>query len=120
MGSRRCNFARLFKSASHTFEIHDYCTSQNIPVWHGGMLESGIGRAGNIALASLANFSLPGDISASRRYYHDDIIDPPIEIDPDGTITVPDGPGIGVAVNIGKLDYCTLQQKSFKCKGPKH
>lgn len=105
---------------TEAIKIHDYCTSQNIPVWHGGMLESGIGRAGNIALASLANFSLPGDISASRRYYHDDIIDPPIEIDPDGTITVPDGPGIGVAVNIGKLDYCTLQQKSFKCKGPKH
>ena len=52
--------------------IHDYCASMNIPVWHGGMLESGIGRAGNVALASLPNFTLPGDISASKRYYKEE------------------------------------------------
>ena len=64
-----------------------------IPVWHGGMLESGIGRAHNIHLASLPNFSLPGDIAASKRYYQPDLIDPPIDIAADGTIAVPDGPG---------------------------
>ncbi len=57
-------------------KIHDYCTSMNIPVWHGGMLESGIGRAGNVALASLSNFTLPGDMSASKRYYKEDIVVP--------------------------------------------
>lgn len=56
--------------------IHEYCASKNIPVWCGGMLESGIGRAGNVALASLPNFTLPGDISASKRYYKEDIVEP--------------------------------------------
>jgi len=61
-------------------KIHDLCASMNIPVWHGGMLESGIGRAGNVALASLPNFTLPGDISASKRYYKEDIVDPAFEV----------------------------------------
>ena len=69
--------------------IHDYCASMNIPVWHGGMLESGIGRAGNVALASLPNFTLPGDISASKRYYKEDIVEPEFVVNPDGTMDVP-------------------------------
>ena len=68
------------------------------PVWHGGMLESGIGRAHNIHLASLPNFTLPGDIAASKRYYEPDLIEPGIEVSPDGTIAVPTGPGIGVNI----------------------
>ncbi len=78
--------------------LHDLCAAHEIPVWHGGMLETGVGRAHNIHLASLPNFSLPGDIAASRRYFDPDLVDPPIEVRPDGTIAVPDGPGIGVTV----------------------
>lgn len=93
--------------------IHDYCASQKIPVWCGGMLESGIGRAGNIALASLPNFTLPGDISASKRYYKEDIIEPEFILNPDGTMDVPTKPGIGVEVNEKKLNSVTIQKKIF-------
>jgi O-succinylbenzoate synthase len=94
--------------------IHDYCSSMNIPVWHGGMLESGIGRAGNVALASLPNFILPGDISASKRYYKQDIVEPEFVVNPDGTMDVPEKPGIGVEVNMKMLDYVTVRSESFK------
>ena len=63
-----------------SIELHDLCAAHGIPVWHGGMLESGIGRAHNIHLASLPNFSLPGDIAASKRYYQPDLIEPAIEV----------------------------------------
>ncbi|MGB5894985.1 MAG: o-succinylbenzoate synthase, partial [Ignavibacteriaceae bacterium] len=94
--------------------IHDYCGSRNIPVWHGGMLESGIGRAGNVALASLPNFTLPGDISASKRYYKDDIVKPEFVVNPDGTMEVPTKPGIGVEVDVKRLDKVTVVKKEFK------
>jgi O-succinylbenzoate synthase len=71
------------------------------------MLETGIGRAHNVHLASLPNFTLPGDIAASRRYYQPDLIDPPIEVRPDGTIPVPDGPGIGVHIIRERVDRVT-------------
>jgi o-succinylbenzoate synthase len=87
--------------------IHDLCALKNIPVWCGGMLESGIGRAGNVALASLPNFTLPGDISASKRYYKEDIVEPLFEVNPDGTMDVPSLPGIGVEVNMKNLDNVT-------------
>jgi O-succinylbenzoate synthase len=93
--------------------IHDYCASKNIPVWHGGMLESGIGRAGNVALASLPNFTLPGDISASKRYYKEDIVEPEFLINPDGTMDVPTNPGLGVEVNLIKLKKVTVSKKEF-------
>ncbi|MFA6596971.1 MAG: o-succinylbenzoate synthase [Ignavibacteriaceae bacterium] len=93
--------------------IHDYCASKNIPVWHGGMLESGIGRAGNIALASLPNFTLPGDISASKRYYKNDIVEPEFVVNKDGTIDVPSEPGIGVEINIERLEKVTLRKAVF-------
>ncbi|NCB97318.1 MAG: o-succinylbenzoate synthase [Bacteroidia bacterium] len=89
--------------------IHDYCASMGIPVWHGGMLESGIGRAGNVALASLPNFTLPGDISASKKYYKEDIVDPPFVVNPDGTMDVPQGPGIGVEINMKNLEKFTVR-----------
>ena len=76
--------------------LHDLAQTHGIPVWHGGMLESGIGRAHNIHLSTLRNFSLPGDVAASRRYFSPDLIDPEIEVRADGTIAVPAGPGIGV------------------------
>lgn len=94
--------------------IHDYCAAKNIPVWHGGMDESGIGRAGNVALASLPNFRLPGDISASRRYYKEDIVDPPFEVAPDGTMAVPTGPGIGVTVLEDRLERVTVRREEFR------
>ena len=79
--------------------IHDLCQRHNIPVWCGGMLESGIGRAHNIALSTLPNFVLPGDVSASQRYWKRDVIDPWVEVSPSGTITVPEGPGFGFALD---------------------
>jgi o-succinylbenzoate synthase len=93
--------------------IHDYCASKKIPVWCGGMLESGIGRAGNAALASLQNFSLPGDISASRRYYKEDIVCPEFTVNSDGTMDVPAGPGIGVEINMQMLDKVTVSKITF-------
>jgi o-succinylbenzoate synthase len=93
--------------------IHDYCASMNIPVWCGGMLESGIGRAGNVALASLSNFTLPGDISASKRYYTEDIVEPEFVVNPDGTMDVPTKPGIGVEVNMKMLEKVTVRSERY-------
>lgn len=98
---------------TESVKIHDYCASVNAPVWHGGMLESGIGRAGNVALASLQNFVLPGDISASKRYYRDDIVEPEFLVNPDGTMDVPEKPGIGVEVNMKMLDKVTVRKEIF-------
>ena len=87
---------------SPALAIHDLCHSRGIPVWCGGMLESGIGRAHNIALASLPAFSLPGDISASSRYFARDVIVPEVLVEADGTVEVPHGPGLGFEID---LDY---------------
>lgn len=78
--------------------IHDVCADRDVPVWCGGMLEMGIGRAANVHLASLPNFRLPGDVSASARYFETEIIGEPFSVQPDGTMKVPTGPGIGVTV----------------------
>ncbi|MBI3741318.1 MAG: o-succinylbenzoate synthase [Chloroflexi bacterium] len=99
---------------SESKKIHDACAARNVPVWHGGMLESGIGRAGNIALASLENFRLPGDISASKRYFSEDIVEPEFEMNRDGTITVPTQPGIGVEVKMNRLERVTQSRAEFK------
>jgi O-succinylbenzoate synthase len=80
--------------------IHNHCYSKNVPVWCGGMLESGIGRAHNIALASLPGFILPGDISASSRYFARDVIIPEVRVAPDGTVEVPRNPGLGFDVDV--------------------
>ena len=96
-----------------SIELHDLCAANGIPVWHGGMLESGIGRAHNIHLASLPNFTLPGDIAASKRYYQPDLIEPAIEIGADGTIPVPTGPGIGVNIVRDRIDQATLRHVSL-------
>jgi O-succinylbenzoate synthase len=96
-----------------SIRLHDLCAAHNVPVWHGGMLETGIGRAHNIHLASLPNFSLPGDIAASQRYYNPDLIDPPIVVAADGTIAVPDGPGIGVHIVAERVDRATLRAVSL-------
>jgi O-succinylbenzoate synthase len=75
--------------------VHDICRQHSVPVWCGGMLETGIGRAHNIALSTLPNFTLPGDVSASKRYWEEDLIDPEVTVSSRGTIAVPQGPGIG-------------------------
>ena len=90
--------------------IHDLCAENNIPVWCGGMLETGIGRASNLALASLPNFKLPGDISATDRYYHEDITNESFSLNPDSTIDVPTGIGLGVTLNENAVKKYTIRQ----------
>jgi O-succinylbenzoate synthase len=96
-----------------SIRLHDLCAENGIPVWHGGMLETGIGRAHNIHLASLPNFSLPGDIAASKRYYQPDLIEPAIEVAPDGTVAVPDAPGIGVTIVAERVERATERMVSL-------
>jgi O-succinylbenzoate synthase len=91
--------------------IHDLCQRNNVPVWCGGMLESGIGRAQNIAMSTLPNFSLPGDVTASRRYWHEDVIAPEVTVSPQGTIKVPNGPGIGFAPRLDRIGSITVRQE---------
>jgi O-succinylbenzoate synthase len=93
-----------------SIELHDLAAANGVPVWHGGMLESGIGRAHNLHLSTLPNFVLPGDVAASRRYFSPDVIDPEIEIRPDGTIPVPTGPGIGVQVVQDRIEAATEER----------
>jgi o-succinylbenzoate synthase len=88
--------------------IHDICAEHGVPVWCGGMLETGIGRAHNVALASLPNFTLHSDISESARYYHQDLVEPEFVLGGNSTLAVPNGPGIGVAVLAERLDAVTL------------
>ena len=92
--------------------IHDLCVENQMPVWCGGMLESGIGRAHNVALASLPGFTLPGDISASRRYWSEDIVAPEFSLD-GGAVSVPAGPGIGVEVRAELLDAWAVKRADF-------
>ncbi len=88
--------------------IHDLCHARGVPVWCGGMLESGVGRAFNIALATLPGFTIPGDISASRRYWERDIVDPEFEV-VDGMMAPPSGPGIGVTPDEARIDRLTVR-----------
>ncbi len=94
-------------------KVHDVCHERGVPVWCGGMLETNIGRASNVALASLPGFTLPGDISASSRYYAEDIADPPFALNPDSTITVPTMSGLGVKVNLKNLERFTVKHEVF-------
>ena len=92
--------------------VHDVCQQHNIPVWCGGMLESGIGRAHNIALSTLPNFVLPGDVSASQRYWKRDVIDPWVEVSAQGTIAVPDGPGFGYRLDLDFLRSIQVREET--------
>jgi len=93
---------------SNAVDIHNYCIKLGIPVWCGGMLETGVGRASNLALAALPGFTLPGDISASERYYVEDITEQRFTLNSDSTITIPDGPGLGVSLDRSALERATL------------
>jgi O-succinylbenzoate synthase len=99
---------------TEALKIHDLAAALGAPVWCGGMLESGIGRAANVALASLPNFTLPGDLSASRRYFDMDIVAPEFELDAEGKMRVPAGPGIGVEVVRKNLDRVTRSAEVFR------
>jgi O-succinylbenzoate synthase len=93
--------------------IHDICRARQIPVWCGGMLETNIGRAHNVAAATLPGFTLPGDISASARYYHSDVAAPEFVLNSDSTLSVPEGPGIGVEVDHSALERATVRWQRF-------
>jgi o-succinylbenzoate synthase len=95
-------------------KIHDICQSKKIPVWCGGMLESGVGRAHNIALSTLENFSLPGDISASKRYWKEDIIEPEVAVSSQGTIKVSDEPGTGYRVREDLIEKITVRKETLR------
>ena len=98
-------------------EVHDVCRARSVPVWCGGMLESGIGRAHNIAMSSLPGFTLPGDVSASRRYWHEDIIDPEVTVTPQGTIRLPQTPGLGYMPQLDRIEKVTVHKEEFRSKG---
>ena len=98
---------------AESIRLHDLCAEHRIPVWHGGMLESGIGRAANVHLATLPNFSLPGDIAASKRYFVPDLIEPGIEVDARGTVAVPQQPGLGVEIREDRIAAATLRSETL-------
>ena len=98
---------------SEALLVHNVARAHGIPVWCGGMLESGIGRAHNIALSTLDNFTLPGDVSASKRYWKRDIIDPPVEVGPEGTIAVRDEAGFGYELDRDYIDALTVREETI-------
>ena len=99
---------------SEALLVHNVARAHGIPVWCGGMLESGIGRAHNIALSTLDNFTLPGDVSASKRYWKRDIIDPPVEVGPEGTIAVRDEAGFGYELDRDYIDALTVREETIR------
>jgi len=101
---------------SQALAIHDLCYERNVPVWCGGMLESGIGRAHNIALASLPGFSLPGDISASSRYFARDVIVPEVTVGADGLVNVPQAPGLGFEIDLDYIKSKTVSAEYILAK----
>jgi o-succinylbenzoate synthase len=115
LGSCRVINVKLGRVGGHAQakEAERVCRENNIPVWCGGMLESGIGRAHNIAMATLAGFTLPGDVSASSRYWQEDIIDPPVTVSSAGTIAASEKPGIGFDVNIARIEKLTVRKESM-------
>jgi O-succinylbenzoate synthase len=98
---------------SEAKRVETVCRESSIPVWCGGMLESGIGRAHNIAMATLPGFTLPGDVSASSRYWTEDIIDPPVMVSDNGTIRAPSNPGIGFEVNTRRIEALTVRTETI-------
>lgn len=99
---------------TEAIKIHDVCRQFKTPVWCGGMLESGIGRSHNIALSTLPGFTLPGDVSASRRYWKEDIIEPEVEVTPRGTIVISDTPGRGYRVREDLVDQFTVRKQTIR------
>jgi len=101
---------------SEAIAIHDAAKARDVPVWCGGMLESGVGRAHNIHLSSLENFRLPGDVSASKRYWKEDIIDPEVTVSAQGTIQVPNVPGTGFRIKEDFIEHLTVRKETLRAK----
>ena len=99
---------------SEARKVHDVAHEHKVPVWCGGMLESGIGRSHNIALSTLEGFSLPGDVSSSKRYWKEDIIEPEVEVSKDGTIAVKDEPGTGYKLREDLIEKCTVRKETIR------
>jgi O-succinylbenzoate synthase len=115
LGSCRIVNVKLGRVGGHAEakRVEAVCRQNKIPVWCGGMLEAGIGRAHNIAMATLAGFTLPGDVSASARYWEEDIIEPPVTVTSRGTIIAPDRPGIGYDVNPARIEKLTVRKETI-------
>jgi O-succinylbenzoate synthase len=107
---------KLGRVGGHTEarRVHDVCSTRSVPVWCGGMLESGVGRAHNIAMSTLPGFTLPGDVSASQRYWDEDIIEPEVQVTRRGTIQVRQNPGLGYAVRRDVVDRLTVRTNNWK------
>jgi o-succinylbenzoate synthase len=118
LGSCRIINVKLGRVGGHSEakRVEQVCRKNNIPVWCGGMLESGIGRAHNIAMSTLAGFTLPGDVSASSRYWKDDIIEPAVTVSSRGTIVAPDKPGLGFEVNIARISSLTVRDERIEAR----
>ena len=116
LGACRVINIKLGRVSGHSEarRIQQYCLEHNVPVWCGGMLESGIGRAHNIAMSSLPGFVLPGDVSASKRYWTKDVIVPEVAVNPEGTISVPTGPGLGFEIDVPYLEKITVREERWK------
>lgn len=118
LGSAKIINIKLGRVGGHTGAraIQAYCLSKNIPVWRGGMLESGVGRAHNVAMSSRPGFALPGGVSASKRYWDEDIIDPPVEVTPQGTIPIPTAAGLGYHVRRDLIERLTLDKETWRAR----
>jgi O-succinylbenzoate synthase len=99
---------------SEAIAVHHVAQRFGIPVWCGGMLESGIGRSHNVALSTLPNFKLPGDVSASKRYWKEDIIEPEVAVSPQGTIAISDKPGRGYDLRPALIEELTVQKEVLR------
>lgn len=115
LGACRIINIKLGRVSGHTEaqRIQQYCLEHGVPVWCGGMLESGIGRSHNIAMSSLPGFTLPGDVSASKRYWKEDIIEPEVAVSPAGTITMPRDPGLGFELRHKLIERLTARKEEW-------
>jgi len=115
-GSCRIINIKLGRVGGHSSarKVHDVCRERNVPVWCGGMLESGVGRAHNVAMSTLPGFTLPGDVSASQRYWAEDIIDPEVTITSAGTIPAPETIGLGYEVKADMIEGLTTRSNTWK------
>ena len=117
IGLKACRIinVKLGRVGGHALakRVERVARENSIPVWCGGMLESGIGRAHNIAMATLAGFTLPGDVSASSRYWHEDIIEPPVTVSARGTIAAPEKPGLGFEINLNRIEQLTTRKETI-------
>jgi O-succinylbenzoate synthase len=115
MGACRIVNIKLGRVGGHSEarKVEEVSRARKVPVWCGGMLETGVGRAHNIAMSSLAGFVLPGDVSASQRYWEEDIIEPEVQVSKTGTITIPTAPGLGYAVRTRRIEELTVRKEIF-------